>query len=93
MEMLSLILMLSAIMWYLVDRLKMSWTNLSWGKYITMAVSAIGAFLLVFSFELDILVAFGIVETVTIAGEVMTAIAIMSGSSGISELIGMIKGK
>jgi hypothetical protein len=93
MEMLSLILMLSAIMWYLIDRVKTSWANLSWGKYITMAVSAIGASLLVFSFELDILVAFGVVENVTVAGKVITAIGIMSGSSGISELVGMVKGK
>ena len=35
MEMLTLIIAMSAIMWYLIDRFKPLWSELSFGKYIT----------------------------------------------------------
>ena len=93
MEMLSLILALSAVLWFLVDRFKPLWEGLSFGKYITLLVAGIGAFALVFSFNLDLILACGLVESTTIAGKIMTGLVIMSGSSAVAEIIERVKGK
>lgn len=93
MEMLSLILALSAVLWFLVDRFKPLWEGLSFGKYITLLVAGIGAFALVFSFNLDLILACGLVEVTTIAGKIMTGLVLMSGSSAIAEVIERVKGK
>ena len=93
MEMLSLILALSAVLWFLVDRFKPLWEGLSFGKYITLLVAGIGAFALVFSFNLDIILACGLVEATTIAGKIMTGLVLMSGSSAVAEIIERVKGK
>lgn len=91
MEALSLIIALSAVLWYCIDRFKPMWENLSWGKYMTMLVAAIGSFALVFSFNLDIIAAIELVSEITVAGKVLTALVLMSGSSAISEIITKIK--
>lgn len=93
MEMLSLILALSAVLWFLVDRFKPLWEGLSFGKYITLLVAGIGAFALVFSFNLDLILACGLVEVTTIAGKIMTGLVLMSGSSAVAEIIERVKGK
>ena len=93
MEMLSLILALSAVLWFLVDRFKPLWEGLSFGKYITLLVAGIGAFALVFSFNLDLIFACGLVEATTIAGKIMTGLVLMSGSSAVAEIIERVKGK
>lgn len=93
MEMLSLILALSAVLWFLVDRFKPIWEGLSFGKYITLLVAGIGAFALVFSFNLDIILACGLVKATTIAGKIMTGLVLMSGSSAVAEIIERVKGK
>ena len=93
MEMLSLILALSAVLWFLVDRFKPLWEGLSFGKYITLLVASIGAFALVFSFNLDLILACGLVEATTIAGKIMTGLVLMSGSSAVAEIIERVKGK
>ncbi len=93
MEMLSLILALSAVLWFLVDRFKPIWEGLSFGKYITLLVAGIGAFALVFSFNLDLILACGLVEATTIAGKIMTGLVLMSGSSAVAEIIERVKGK
>ena len=93
MEMLSLILALSAVLWFLVDRFKPIWEGLSFGKYITLLVAGIGAFALVFSFNLDLILACGLVEATTIAGKLMTGLVLMSGSSAVAEIIERVKGK
>ena len=67
------------------------WESVSWGKYITIAVAALGSFGLVFSFNLDIIAALGLVSEMTIAGNIITALVLMSGSSAISEIISKIK--
>lgn len=92
METLTLIIALSAIMWYLIDRFKPLWENVTWGKYITIACAALGGFALTFSFGLDLLVACGLVEATSIMGQILTGLALMSGSSAISEIIEKIKG-
>ena len=93
MEMLSLTLALSAVLWFLVDRFKPLWEGLSFGKYITLLVAGIGAFALVFSFNLDLILACGLVEATTIAGKIMTGLVLMSGSSAVAEIIERVKGK
>lgn len=93
MEMLTLILALSAVLWFLVDRFKPIWEGLSFGKYITLLVAGIGAFALVFSFNLDLILACGLVKATTIAGKIMTGLVLMSGSSAVAEIIERVKGK
>ena len=43
MTLLGLILSFSILMWYCIDRLKLMWEGLAYGKYITMAVAAVFA--------------------------------------------------
>lgn len=91
MDALALILALSAILWYCIDRFKPMWETVSWGKYITILVAAAGSFGLVFSFGLDIVAALGLFAEDTVAGKILTGLALMSGSSAISEIIEKIK--
>ena len=93
MEMLTLIIALSAIMWYLIDKFKALWAGVSWGKYITIAVAAVSGFALAFGFDLDMIYACGLVPDATILGTVLTAFTLMAGSSAVSEIIGKIKGE
>lgn len=89
--MLTLIIAISAIMWYIIDKFKGLWSSKSYGKYITIVLSAIFAFGIVFSFGLDIIVAVGLVETISIAGQILTGFTLMSGSSAVAEVIEKIK--
>ena len=93
MEMLALLIAVSTTMWFAIDRLKVLWTDLLFGKWITVAVSAVGAFFSTFSFGLDIIFAYGFTPAATIAGKILTAFVIMSGSSAVAEVIEKIKGK
>ena len=93
MEMLTLIVALSAVLWYVIDRAHRRWDALPYGKWITMIVAAIGSFGLVFSFGLDLISACGLVDGVSMAGQILTGFVLMSGSSAISEVIARIKGE
>ena len=93
MEMLTLIIALSAVLWYVVDRFKSGWDALPYGKWITVIVAGIGSFCLVFSFGLDLIFACGLVDGVSMAGQILTGFVLMSGSSAISEVIARIKGE
>lgn len=93
MEMLTLIVALSAVLWYVVDRFKTGWDALPYGKWITVIVAGIGSFGLVFSFGLDLIFACGLVDGVSMAGQILTGFVLMSGSSAISEVIARIKGE
>ena len=93
MENLTLIIALSSVMWYVIQRGKDEiWGRLSFGKWITIAISAIAGFGLTFAFELDILFACGLIESVSIAGQIVTGFVLMSGSSAVAEIIERIKG-
>lgn len=92
MEMLTLIISLSIIMWYIIDRFKEMWEGTKYGKYITMAVSAVFAFAISFGFGVDIILALGLVQESSTIGTVITALALMSGSSAVSEIIERVKG-
>lgn len=94
MDLLTLIIALSAILWYLIERGKTSiWGGLSFGKWITIGCAAAGGFIMSFGFNLDILYACGLVAEPSVLGTILTALTLMSGSSGISEVIGYFKGK
>ena len=93
MEMLTLIVALSAVLWYVIDRAHPLWDALPYGKWITMIVAGIGSFGLVCSFGLDLISACGLVDGVSMACQILTGFVLMSGSSAISEVMARIKGK
>jgi hypothetical protein len=94
MSMIAIILALSAIMWYIIDNLKDKiWGGKSYSSYITIAVSAVAAFGLAFGYGLDVIYALGIAEAMTVFGKILTALAMMSGSAAVSELIELFRTK
>lgn len=91
MSSIALILALSAIIWYVIDRFKPIWSEKSWGKYATTTVAgALGA-AVVFGYNLDLVFSMGIVAEISIVGKLITVLAFMCGSSAISEIIARIK--
>ena len=93
MNMLALLLAISAIEWYVIENLKSKiWGNFSWGSYATIVVSLVASFALAFAFKLDILVAVGLMEAVSKAGVILTGFVLSSGSSAIAELLEAIGG-
>lgn len=93
MEQLTLILALSTVIWYCVDKFKPLWSHLSFAKYITIGCAAVLGFAAVFSFGLDLFLACGLVFQPSIMGEILTGLVLMSGSSAVSEIIDKIKGE
>lgn len=92
-EMMTLLLVLSTIIWFIIDRIKPLWAGLSWGKYITIALAAILGAVVVFTYGIDILVALAVTGQVTVVGEILSTLIIMSGSSALSELLDLVKTK
>lgn len=92
-EMLTLLFVLSTIIWFVIDRVKPFWSGLSYGKYVTIAVAAVLGAVVVFTYGIDILVALAVTNQVTIVGEILSTLVIMSGSSALSELLALIKTK
>jgi hypothetical protein len=91
MSSIALILALSAVIWYVVDRFKPAWSEHSWGKYVTTAVAgALGA-AVVFGYNLDLICAMGIAQEISLIGQILTVLSLMCGSSAISEIIARIK--
>ena len=91
MEMLTLIIALSAVLWYVVDRFKSGWDALPYGKWITVIVAGIGSICKVLSFPLELINACP--QLKSMAGQILTGFVLMSGSSAISEVIARIKGE
>lgn len=92
MEMLQIIIVVSIIMWYIIDRFKPLWENWKYGKYVTIALSAVFAFALAFGYKLDIMAALGVVADASVLGTVLTGLTLMGGSSAAAELIERVKG-
>ena len=92
MEAVGLIIACSTIIWYIADRFRGLWDNLSFGKYVTMAVVAVLGIIATVTFNLDILTAAGVVPNVTVFGQICTVLLLMGGSSCIAEIINRIKG-
>ena len=91
MSSIALILALSAIIWYVVDRVKVAWAGVPYGKYITTAMAGVLGAAAVFGYNLDLIFAMGIVSGISIVGKLITVLAFMCGSSAISEIIARIK--
>lgn len=94
MNQLTLILVLSTIMWYIIDNLKENiWGGLSYSRHITILVAAIVGFVLAFGYGLDLIYALEIVETATTIGQIVTALVMMGGSALVSEIVEMFRNK
>ena len=91
MSSIALILALSAIIWYVIDRFKPIWSEKSQGKYVTTAVAGVLGAAVVFGYNLDLIFSMGIVAEISIVGKLITVLAFMCGSSAISEIIARIK--
>lgn len=83
----------STIIWFLIDRIKPIWTEYSYGKYITLLVSFALSAGVVFTYNMDLIFALGVGAEASLMGKVLTILAMMSGASGISEIIALIKDK
>ena len=91
MNSITLIIALSAIIWYILDRIKPLWSDKSWGKYVTTFSAGVLGFAVVFGYGLDVVCAMGMATEMTIVGQIITVLALMCGSSAISEIITRIK--
>lgn len=92
MDNLVLIVAISTIIWYLIERAKTElWGNLSFSKWITIGVAALLSFSSVFAFKLDILCMTNLVEDISVLGQILTGFVLMSGSSAVSEILDKIK--
>jgi hypothetical protein len=91
--MLGMIVGLSVIMWYVIDRFKELWEGRAYSKYITVAISAAFASTVAIGFSLDLVFALDLVEEASAVGTAITALVLMSGSSAVSEIIGRVKGE
>jgi len=91
--MIGIILAVSTVIWFVVDRFKQifPWQDLSYGNWITTGIVAILATIAVCTFQLDIFVSCEIVDTCTVFGMIMTVLLIAGGSSCIAEIIKKIK--
>ena len=91
MNSITLIMALSAVIWYVIDRVKVLWTDKSWGKYCTTGMAGLLGAAVVFGYNLDVVCAMGMASEMTIVGQALTVLALMCGSSAISEIITRIK--
>lgn len=81
------ILAISLIIWILIDRFKSLWNDLKYGKYITTAVALDLGLICAITYQLDIIFELGLNDTVSLLGEILTAVALTGGSSCIAEII------
>lgn len=81
------ILYFSIIIWILVDRFKKIWEDSPYKSYITSAVALAFGIAVTFCYDLDLLFELQLVDYISIIGKIMTAIALMGGSSCINEIL------
>lgn len=92
MEAISTITTFSAVVWYIIDRIKPMWSKLSWGKWITIGLSALLCGGGTIIFDLNIIAALGLTTSLPVVAQyVITTIILMSGSSCVSEILEKIK--
>lgn len=93
--MLGLLMVISVIMWYIIDRFKvMFYEDLSWSKYLTTGLALIFSTVLTFTFHLDLFVAleeWTKITHITPIGQVFSILAMTGGSSFVAELVGMFR--
>lgn len=85
------IIAISSAIWIVIDRIKFLWKKLSWGKWVTIGMAFLAAIGAVFSYDLDLFYAAGLCESAEVVGQIITAIAIASGSSTLAEVVGYLK--
>ena len=92
MEALSLIATFSSVVWYIIDRVKPLWSSKSWGKWITIGVSALLCAAGTGIFNLNIVTAFGFETTLPLVAQyAITTVILMSGSSCVNEILDKAK--
>ena len=90
------ILIFSTVIWYIVDRVKKaedSSPKANWSKWATILCACILSTACVLCFNLDLISALNIVKENSLMGQILTILILMSGSSGVSEIISAIKVK
>lgn len=86
------IIILSTILWLIVDWLKPLWEKVNGAKYITMALALVGSVAITFTFKLDLLLAIGVSDQYTVIGAVFAALSMTAGSGMLNEIIKAISG-
>ena len=86
------IMVFSVIMWTLIDRVKKLWEGVPWGKWLTTGLAVETGFLLAFGYNLDLLLAAGLTERITVGGQIFAGLALAAGSSCINELLEKMRG-
>lgn len=83
----AFLLIVSSIMWLIIDWLKPMWEAVDFAKYISMGVALVGAVALTLTFNLDLFVALELAAEPTIVGGVFAALTVTAGSGLINEII------
>ena len=81
------IISFSIVVWILIDRIKKLWEPLKIKSLITSLVALGCGLAIALVYQLDLVVALELSETPSIIGYIMTAFAIMGGSSCINEIL------
>jgi hypothetical protein len=87
------ILSFSLIIWILIDRFKPLWEDCSIKSIITSGVALLLGGAVAVVYQLDIVVALGLSDVVSPLGMILTALALMGGSSCVAEIMEKISGK
>ena len=66
--------------------------GLSWGNWLTTGVAVAVGFLLAFGYGLDLLLAVGLTESMSIGGQIFAGLAVAAGSSCINEILQKVQG-
>lgn len=85
-----LLLAISTMIWYVIDRFKPLWETFEYSSAITTAIALVLSAFCVFGLNLDLLNIAALTETITIIGRVITVLLLTSGSSAIAEIIDKI---
>lgn len=85
-----LLIAISTMIWYVIDRFKPLWEMLEYSSAITTVIALILSAFCVFGLNLDLLNIAALTETITIVGRVITVLLLTSGSSAIAEIIDKI---
>lgn len=85
--MLTTIIGLSIVIWYIIDRAKELWSGLENGRWLTIGSAALLGAAVTLTYGLDIVNGLGISDSTTIVGQILTVLSFMGGSSFIAELV------
>lgn len=81
------IIAFSIVMWIFIDRIKFLWDGSDKKSLITSLVALVVGMTLAFCYKLDLLHELGMVDYTSIGGYICGGLALMGGSSCISEII------